>query len=188
MKKGDPNHPIEEEGAHRQKDIDTKMLQKDLLAMNQICSKLITSQDDQEPLLSSMIPQRLQVLNSSVPTIVRCKIGGALCPVKVRLDYSLSEDITKTDLAIFYSFSNKNPSSDNCEKKMTNKPKSFLLQARDPTTNKKLPEFSSLDYGFVYISFESEIGCALEVTFMAEYSMPNNPKKLDKPSFMKDSE
>ena len=157
-------------------EIDTKKLQKQLLTMNQICQKLVTSQDNQAPWLQPGVPLKISVLsgiNHPIPTIFRCKIGGAVGPVKLKIDYSLQVDIGQVDLAIMYSTKNKNPTSSNCDKRYISKPKVIVLYPKDDD-GKKVQKFTE---DSLYFSFNSDAGCSLEVTFFRDYEKNQKQEK-----------
>ena len=64
--------------------MDTKKLQKDLLVMNQICKKLVTTQADLEPLLERGKPFKVQII-TGVASVFRCDIKNVLPLIKVKI-------------------------------------------------------------------------------------------------------
>lgn len=132
----------------------------DLITMDRLCRRLVSSQENQEPILEPNLPQRIQIFGNCLPTVVRCKTDKVQPPIKVKIEYSMQDDLHQVDLLICYSFSHKNPSFDNCDKKFENKPHYLVVYSKDQQ-GKKLGTF--IDQ-YLYISFQSEIGCSLELT------------------------
>ena len=87
--------------------------------MNQICKKLVTTQDNLEPLLERGKPTKVQIING-VPSVFRCDLKNALPPIKIKIG---QKDEQVSDFLCCYSFVNKNPELKNCEKKYLNQPK-----------------------------------------------------------------
>ena len=85
--------------------------------------------------------------------------------MKLKIDYSLQGDIGQVDLAITYSTKNKNPNSSNCDKRYTSKPRTIVVYPKDED-GKKAQRFTQ---DSLYFSFNSDVGCSLEVTFFRDY-------------------
>ena len=146
-----------------QGDAEIKKLQRELISTNQMCQRLISSFDNQETELQVRQPLLSQVYSNELPTIVKCKLDNLKAPIKIQIDYSLVEDFSLLDLSIYYSFQTKQPNSLNCHNKFIDKPTYFLIHSTD-LNGKKLKSF---EQEFVYISFQSQIGCTLEITLKA---------------------
>lgn len=139
---------------------DIKQLQRDLISTNQLCQRLVTSQENQEPLLYLNVPTLTQVFGNSLPTVVRCRLDDMIPPVRIAIDYSLQGDMSAVDLAIFTSHASKLPDGSNCVSKYLNKPQSVVIVAKD-SEGRRIPQY---EHSFVYVAFYSEVGCSLELT------------------------
>lgn len=92
---------------------------------------------------------------------------GTISPFKIKIEYDKTDDLSHTDLAIYYSFTNKNPSAANHDKKYTSKPKYLYVHSVDES-GKKLSTFNNPSIFQVFLSFISEVGCSLEMTLQCE--------------------
>ena len=93
--------------------------------------------------------------------------------MKLKIDYSLQGDMGQVDLAIMYSTTHKSPNSSNCEKRYTTKPRVIVVHPKDEDGKKaqKVLEES------LYFSFNSDVGCSLEVTFFRDYEKNQKQEK-----------
>ena len=98
-----------------------------------------------------------QVFGNSLPTVIRCRLQDIVPPLKLQIDYSLEPDMASFDLAIFYSFTTKQPDGSNCVQKYMNKPKTIVVPSRDENGR----VLKSYEHQMVYIAFVSEVGCSL---------------------------
>lgn len=73
----------------------------------------------------------IQVFGNSLPTVVRCRLEDMIPPIRIAIDYSLEGDMSGIDLAIFYSFTNKQPNRMNSTQKFMSKPKTIAIAAKD---------------------------------------------------------
>ena len=109
-------------------DLKSKKLQMELVHMNQLCSKLVSSQEAQEPILTSEMSKNVEIIGEQ--NIFRCKVWNCASPVCIKIDYSRNLDPTNLDLTIFSSIHNKRPDFKDHQRKFLNRPKQLVIHAK----------------------------------------------------------
>jgi hypothetical protein len=136
-----------------------KNLEQEMLTINQIAKKLVSCHDDQAPILNVGDKVKFQVISGLVQTF-RCNVKSMQTPIKFKIEYFEQQNM---DLDIYYSFIHSNPTKSNCEKLIKTKPKSLYI-----TNGSKF-----FDTHFVYLCFQSDKGCMLEIEFL-KYTNQNS--------------
>lgn len=129
-----------------------KKLEQEMLTINQIAKNLVTSQDNQAPVINLGDIVKFQVIPHLTQTF-RCNVKGMGTPIKLKIEYFGEKAM---DLDIFYSFNSSQPNRDNCEKLITSKPRFVYITNGQKMFNEQ----------FAYLCFSSIKGCMLEIENM----------------------
>jgi hypothetical protein len=118
--------------------------------------------------ISAGLRTSVSVLGQSIPNVVRCKLDKLyISPLKLKVDYTFNDNLESVDLLVCYSLTSKLPTPDNCDRKLTNKPRVINIFAQD-AHGKRMKNFVQVNSQWVYITFLSETGCTIDLTFLPE--------------------